>query len=116
MLGLKKNKFNIFCAWTLLICFVAGQYMVYVHQHNIVQKSVSIYNVAKNQSKPAAIIQEKCYMCDAMHNNAMTISHFVCFDPIVVTAHIFKVGDYDFVSIALILSAGRAPPSATYSC
>ena len=56
MLGLKKNKFNIFCAWTLLICFVAGQYMVYVHQHMIIQKSAGIYSVAKNQSKPAAII------------------------------------------------------------
>ncbi|HEY0244825.1 MAG TPA: hypothetical protein VGC01_04625 [Mucilaginibacter sp.] len=113
---MKKNKFNIFCAWTLLICFIAGQYMVYVHQHTILQKSASVYRVAKNHPKPAVTMQEKCYMCDAMHHAAITADQLVYFNPILPTAHIYSVGDYDFVSIALLLSAGRAPPVCAYFC
>lgn len=107
---MKRNKYNVFCAWILLICFAAGQYMVYVHQHNILQKNISSVSVSKNHPKPALVLQEKCYMCDAMHYNAMIINHNAYYFPVVVQDHIYKTGDYDFISIALVLSAGRAPP------
>jgi hypothetical protein len=113
---LKKNKYTAFCAWVLLICFVAGQYMVYAHQHNILKKAGITFNVSKNQPRPAITVQEKCYMCDAMHHNAMEITHAVYYSPVVVTSHVYKTGDYNFISIALVLSAGRAPPVTAISC
>lgn len=107
---MKTNKYTKFCAWVLLICFVAGQYMMDVHQHKFFKNSGITYNISKNHPRPATIVQEKCYTCDLMHQIAMAISQSVYFSPVAITTHIFRVGDYDFVSIALILSAGRAPP------
>ena len=114
--GLKKNKYTIFCAWVLLTCFVAGQYMMYVHQHYSLQKTGISTSFSKNQPKPVATVQEKCYMCDAMHHNAVILSQNMYFNPVVVTMHIFKTGDYNFISIALVLAAGRAPPLNSFSC
>ena len=108
---LKKNKITIFCAWALLLCFVAGQYMVSVHQHLILTKSQVSFTHSKKVPSARHTVQEKCYYCDAMHHNAMTIDHQTYFSP-VVTGHAYRVGDYNFISIALILSAGRAPPVA----
>ena len=113
---LKKNKYTAFGAWILLICFVAGQYMVAVHQHKISQNSGVVYSVSKNQPRPATVLLEKCYMCDAMHHNAVILSQNMYFNPVVVTMHIFKTGDYNFISIALVLAAGRAPPLNSFSC
>lgn len=114
--GLKRNKLRILSAWLLLFCFIGGQYMVYVHQHNILQKMGSGYSLNKNQQKPTTTVQEKCYLCDAMHHTAMVIESNVYFTPVFSTDHLYKVGDYDFVSIALVLSAGRAPPVTSISC
>ena len=114
--GLKKNKYTIFCAWVLLTCFVAGQYMMYVHQHYSLQKTGISTSFSKNQPKPVATVQEKCYMCDAMHHTTMVIGQQVYFNPVIVSCYIYKVGDYNFISIALILSAGRAPPATPYFC
>ena len=111
--GLKKNKFNILCAWALLICFAAGQYVVCMHQHNILKKSLTSFETGKNHPRPVSTIQEKCYLCDVMHHNAMTIDHQTYFSPAVVCAHVYKTGDYNFISIALVLAAGRAPPVVT---
>jgi hypothetical protein len=112
---LKKNKVNVFCAWILLLCFVAGQYMVGIHQHNALLKSQVTYSQSKHLPGAVHTIQEKCYFCDAMHHNAMDIAHQTYFCPAVVTGHVYKAGDYNFVSIALILSAGRAPPVTALS-
>jgi len=90
--------------------------MVCMHQHNVLKKGGVVFHISKNQPKPATIVQEKCYMCDAMHHNAVTLTQQTYFSPAVVTGHVFKVGDYDFISIALILSSGRAPPVTSYSC
>jgi hypothetical protein len=109
--GLKNNKNTALYAWLLLICFIGGQYMVYVHQHNIVKNTGNASSVSKNQPRPPVAVQEKCYMCDAMHHTAMTLSQHSYFNPIVATEHVYTVGDYDFISIALILSSGRAPPA-----
>jgi hypothetical protein len=113
---LKKNKFNIICAWALLVCFAAGQYMVYVHQHKILQRTRISQNISKSHSKPVVTVSEKCYMCDAMHHDAVTPTQHNYFSPIVVSGHIYKVGYYNFKSIALILSADRGPPAGTYTC
>jgi len=113
---LKKNKYTIFRAWILLICFVAGQYMVYMHQHNILRKSAGSISISKNQPKPTTTVQEKCYLCDAMHNTTMVIAHHAYYFPVIVQSRVYKTGDYNFISIALIHSAGRAPPVASFSC
>jgi hypothetical protein len=108
-LDLKKNKANIFFSWLLLVCFVAGQYVVYTHQHKIIAgNAVQTKDVSKNQSR--TIVQEKCSLCDAMHHTTAVIKEYTYFSPNIVTMHFYTVYNYDFVSIALILSSGRAPP------
>ena len=116
MFSLKRNTLRILSAWLLLFCFVGGQYMVYAHQHKVLQKAWDSYNSTQTKHQPTTTLQEKCYMCDAMHHTAMVVDHYVYFHPVSSTEHLFKVGDYDFVSIALILSAGRAPPVTPISC
>ena len=93
----------------LLFCFIAGQYIVYAHQHKIIAGSEhKVHGLAKNQSNQT--IQEKCALCDAMHHTDAVINTPFTFIANIVTKPFYKVYNYDFVSIALILSAGRAPP------
>ena len=101
---MKKNNRHIVCAWILVICFAAGQWAVYAHQH---KTSVRITRAAHG-----AVITEKCQLCDAMHHNSMIQHAPQVFAAIHVTDHVYKQDKYDFVSISLILSSGRAPPAA----
>ena len=102
---MKKSKRHIICTWILLISFAAGQWAVYAHQHKIV---AGITKTAGQRT----VVSEKCQLCDAMHHNSMLIGKHTYFTPVVVNNHFYKQGQYDFVSIALILSPGRAPPVA----
>ena len=113
---MKQNKLNIISSWLFLICFIAGQYAVNIHQHNILKETKSTPGIDKQNPEPTTTLQEKCYLCDAMHHTAMVLNHPSYYHPIVVTDHIFKVGDYNFKSIALILAAGRGPPVSYSAC
>jgi hypothetical protein len=100
---LKRNKLHIIYTWIVLICFAAGQGMVYAHQHLV---KYHVHQTAANQQT----VTEKCQLCDVMHQNNMTLTEHHYFSPVVSTYHFYTPGQYDFVSIALILSSGRAPP------
>jgi hypothetical protein len=102
---LKKDKRHIICTWILLLCFAAGQWAVYAHQHK------AFAGVTKTATQ-RTVVSEKCQLCDAMHHNSMMTHTHTYFAPVLVTGHFYKQGQYDFVSIALILSSGRAPPVA----
>ncbi|WP_214073871.1 hypothetical protein [Mucilaginibacter sp. dw_454] len=106
---LKNNKANILYSWVLLICFIAGQYVVYAHQHKIVAGNTTNSKIAA-QYGPRTIVQEKCSLCDAMHHMSAVVSHYTYFSPNIVTKHFYKAYSYNFISIALVLAAGRAPP------
>jgi hypothetical protein len=106
---LKKNRVNIFFAWAILFSFIAGQYVVYTHQHKIFAR-ITAKTKTQKLYIPRATLQEKCSVCDAMHHINAVINHYVYFGPNIVTKHFYKACSYDFVSIALVLSAGRAPP------
>ncbi|SDP99596.1 hypothetical protein SAMN05428975_5081 [Mucilaginibacter sp. OK268] len=108
-LKVKKNRLHIIYSWLLLICFIAGQYVVYTHQHLLVKTTGSVYATA-DHSHQQQTVKEKCYLCDAMHHQAAVIDQAFCLVPQVATLHFFKASDYSFVSIALVLAAGRAPP------
>jgi hypothetical protein len=110
---LKTGKYHIIYSWILLICFVAGQYMVYAHQHNITKGIVKIHIVAKNV--PQQTVTEKCGLCDVMHHNAMVKAGQVYFNPATAANHSFKSFEYNFTSIQLILSGGRGPPIPIYN-
>lgn len=90
--------------------------MVLVHQHNILAKSSTLYSVAKHQPKPAQVVSEKCYVCDAMHQTAAILNPATYFNPIIAANQVYQAGDYNFISIALILAAGRAPPVSSFIC
>jgi hypothetical protein len=111
--SLKKNKYHIVQSWILLICFVAGQYMVYAHQHKLIQGAKQTY-LAKQQ-QPKQILTEKCQLCDAMHHNSMVMAGQVNFSPVAAANYVYKSSVYNFTSLALVLSGGRAPPFANYS-
>jgi hypothetical protein len=99
---MKKGKRHFLYAFTLLICFAAGQWAIYAHQH----KTARLTNAPVH----GQVLTEKCQLCDAMHHNSMIKHSTTVFTPIAVANHFFKQGKYDFVSFALILSSGRAPP------
>ena len=79
--------------------------MVYTHQHWVRYKT---HQTAQNQTT----VSEKCQICDAMHHTSMTLTDNHYFIPNISSDHIYKQGKYDFVSISLILSAGRSPPAS----
>jgi hypothetical protein len=110
--GLKTSKYHIIHSWILLICFIAGQFMVYGHQHNTGNSLPPGYGVSKNSAHQT--VTEKCYLCDVMNHNTMVISTHAYFTPTTVALHIFKNVGYSFTSIQLIISGGRAPPLANY--
>jgi hypothetical protein len=85
--------------------------MIYAHQHNIVKRTAKTYRISKNI--PQQTVKEKCYLCDAMHHNVMATTSQVYFNPVAVVGYIFKSVEYNFRSIQLILSSGRAPPMLT---
>jgi len=95
----------------LMLCFVAGQYMVYAHNHaQKITNNKAAYHSPETQ--PKQTITENCQLCDAMHHNSMEVFSSVYFAPFTVSAYYYKVVQHNFISIALILSAGRSPPIA----
>jgi hypothetical protein len=110
---LKSYKFHIICSRILLFCFVAGQVMLYAHQHSIDRVSAAPHSISK--SVPQQTVQEKCSLCDVMHHNAMVAADSVYFNPVKVISHVFEQVRYSFESIQLILSGGRAPPASDYN-
>jgi hypothetical protein len=105
----KKNKVNIIYSWLLLICFIAGQYMVYTHQHHSLKGVLKTVSV-KSPHSPQTI-KEKCDMCDAMHHNFVLVDNALYPTHQPVAIHLFKACNYDFISYSLVLAAGRAPPA-----
>lgn len=109
---MKRSKYHIACSWILLACFVAGQYMIYAHQHNITATISSKFSISKNL--PQQTVTDKCALCDAMHHNIMVKAASAYFADFKITGYIFKRCEYSFTNISLILSGGRAPPAPVY--
>jgi hypothetical protein len=105
ILIMNRNKRRIICTWILLLCFAAGQWAVYAHQHKV------FAGTAKSATQ-RTIVSENCRLCDAMHHNNMMMSTYTYFSPVITTTHFYKQGQYDFINISLVLSSGRAPPVA----
>jgi len=109
---LKTSKYHIICSRILLICFIAGQYMVNAHQHNVISNTGKTNNISKNI--PQQTVKEKCYLCDVMHHHVMVTTSQVYVNPVMAVSLVFKNVEYNFTSIQLILSGGRAPPLPDY--
>jgi len=110
-LTLKNNNRHIVCAWMLLLLFALGQCIVYAHTHSVgVASTRSAYQNSGHQSKQT--VAETCRLCDAMHHNNIAVNTPVYFAPLVATNYFYKAVEHHFISIALILSAGRSPPMA----
>jgi hypothetical protein len=98
----KKDKRHIIYSWIVMICFIAGQWAVYAHYHRSYRTTAAISH--------HTTVSENCQLCDAMHHNSMTIDTQPYFAHLTITKHYFTPVHYNFVSISLILAAGRAPP------
>jgi len=94
--------------WILLACFIAGQLMVFAHQHPDTAGSGRVYDISKAAAHQ--VVKEKCYMCDVMHHNAMMASYHVHLNPVPFIAYTFNVYEYKFSAVKLISAGGRAPP------
>ena len=108
--AVKKNTYHIVITWALLFFFIGGQYIVYAHNHadNVRGNKTIAYHHPETQ--PKQTLTENCQLCDAMHHNTMAIQTTAYFAPVVITNYFYKAVDHDFISTALILSAGRSPP------
>ncbi len=98
------------CARILLLCFIAGQFMVYAHQHPGAPVNAKQFAVSKTLARHQTI-KEKCDLCDVMHNTAMLASYQVYLNPVHVAGHVYKTIGYNFTSTGLIAAGGRGPPS-----
>lgn len=110
---MKTRKYHIVYSWILLICFVAGQYMVYSHQHNIDGTTGKNHRLSKNLTQQT--VKEKCSLCDVMHHTAMVKPGLLMFKPFNVTHSVYISRQYKFANIPLIFSSDRGPP-ALFSC
>jgi hypothetical protein len=88
--------------------------VVYAHQHTT-QAGTHISAQHNPNTQPKQTLTENCQLCGAMIHNTMVVNSTVYFAPVTVTGFTYKTFQYNFISIALILSAGRSPPVA-YSC
>ena len=86
-----------------------GQYMVYAHQHNIT-KTTHVAGCHDDHNSSQQTVKEKCELCDSMHHNSMEMASQANYIPATSVDYVYITFEYDFKSIALILSSGRAPP------
>ena len=107
--SLKISKIHIFCSRILLAFFILGQVMVYAHQH----KTGSINRHSSSNGKET--VKEKCAFCDVMQHNNMAIESSAVVYSNYYVAHVFQPLVYNFKSLSLILSCGRAPPGSVIS-
>ncbi len=93
-------------SWILLLCFTAGQYMVYAHQHR-----TQAHSIAVHKNPFTKTVTERCDLCDAMHHTVMLPGIQPQLPVIYGKSYFhFIAGEQHFVRIGLILASGRAPP------
>lgn len=86
--------------------------MVYAHRHNNEGSAVNIKTYSHNtKAQHGQTVTENCRLCDAMHHNVIAINSQVYFAPLLVSRYCYKNPVHNFISISLILSAGRSPPA-----
>jgi hypothetical protein len=107
---LNKHKRRIYFTWVIFICFLAGQYVSFAHQH--FANTGKTNHAFSTKQKPQQSVREKCYLCDMMHHTPMVI--FSDATPYVqfVICNTLYTKQHSYTGIALILSAGRSPPRA----
>ncbi len=88
----------------LLIIFIAGQIVLYGHQHSSSGSHINAHSSSKQT------ITERCQLCDAMHFNHAVIHQQVHVVPALKVTPVYIHVAYDFISLALVRSAGRSPP------
>jgi hypothetical protein len=88
----------------LLIIFIAGQMILYGHQHSSNGSRVNAHSSSKQT------VTERCEICAAMHLNHSVIDHQVHVAPALTGTPVYIHFAYDFISVALVRSAGRSPP------
>jgi len=105
---MRKRRNHIRFAWIILICFIAGQTMVYSHQH--FHYKAATERTAKTPQN-GQTVTDTCSICDMMHNSHMAIFDAAGFTPTVTLCETIYSNLHDYKGIALILSAGRSPPA-----
>ena len=78
--------------------------MVFAHQHKT-------GNIIRHSSSTAReIVKEKCAFCDVMQHNSMTLGDNDMPGSDFNVSPVFYPPTYQFKSLSIILSYGRAPP------
>ncbi|MCD8741520.1 hypothetical protein LT679_12970 [Mucilaginibacter roseus] len=104
---MKKKRYTLIAAWLMLFCFIAGQVIVYSHQHHILK---GIHNHADAKTKGLTQVSEKCQICDSMHHTDMELQqHYAAIN---LQAALFTHSSVNiyFKSFGLILADGLSPP------
>lgn len=93
-------------SWILLLCFTAGQYLIYSHQHRTLAHSITV-----NKKPFQKTVSERCDFCDAMHHLVMLPGAEPAVPVIFSSTYVHWVAAQPgFMRIGLILASGRAPP------
>lgn len=102
---LKRKQRNIIYAWALLLCFAAGQYVVFSHTHYKIGKLITTPKSA------SVTVKEKCDICEVMqHTHAEVVEH-AYFTPVAASLCHYTFKQSDVKLIQLVLASGRAPPA-----
>ncbi|WP_345333522.1 hypothetical protein [Mucilaginibacter defluvii] len=103
---MKKKRYTLIAAWLMLFCFIAGQVIVYSHQHHILKGIHHTDALLKGQTQ----VSEKCQICDSMHHTDMELQQN--YAAINLQAALFTHSSIviDFKSFGLILADGLSPP------
>jgi hypothetical protein len=88
----------------LLIIFIAGQIILYGHQHGSNGSPIKAHNSSQQT------ITEKCQLCDAMHFNHSVLHQQVHVAPAPTATPVYIHFAYKFISLVLVRSGGRSPP------
>lgn len=83
--------------------------MVFAHQHNIT-KTIHAKNCTDCHNTSKQEFKEKCQLCDSMHHTYMELPGNSYYTSLSAANHTFITFEYDFKSIALVLSQDRGPP------
>jgi len=108
---LNKSKSHIFLSWLLLLFFVAGQGIVYAHQHDSKFNATSVGKSTHDLSKHENV-HEKCTLCDQMHHTPIDVVQPFNFAQILATVEIsFCAAQHHYKGKTLVHADGLSPPN-----
>lgn len=106
---LNKRKAHILLSRLLLLFFVAGQIVVYAHQHHAKYNTIIVDAYGKTDQH--ASFQEKCNVCDQMHNAPLSLVQTPLYRIVLISVvYLYYSPQHHYQANALVHADGLSPP------